>query len=281
MIDICTINKKQKKKLVNFLKLNHDFKLSDYQYNFLFKNHWTKKGELGNIIQRKKKIIGFYGFLKADNYFYFNSKTKITNVHTWVVEKKYRYLSLNLINELNKIDGILVSQSTLISLKDIFLKLGWSVLEEYFYLIPTSISKLKDINYNSDYPINIQNKNVVLDHINDGAKYINIQINKKNLFIIFNLRKKIGINIAEIIHFSCYKDFNKNFKIIRGIFFQKFRVILIKVDYRFLNKFNKNNYKLLKFKYKKHLKIYKINRLDTKIKKNLITNLYSEFQLIK
>ena len=267
MIKICSINKKQKKKLINFLKLNHDFKLSDYQYNFLFKNNWTKKKELGNIIKRKKQIIGFYGFLKADNYFYFNSKTKITNVHTWVVKKKYRYLSLNLVSELNKIDGILVSQSTLISLKDIFLKLGWSILEEYFYLIPTSISKIKDIDYNSEYPLDLQNKFMVTDHINNGAKFINIQLSKKNLFIIFNLRKKIGITIAEIIHFSCYKDFNKNLKIIRSVLFQKFRVILIKLDYRFLNIFNRNNYKFLKFKYKNHLKIYKINRINTKIKK--------------
>ncbi len=281
MIKICSVYEKEKKKIINFLKDNHEFKLNDSQYNLLFKNKWTKKKQLGYIIKNDEKIIGFYGILFADKNYYLNNNNAIVNVHTWVVKKKFRYLSLNLINQMNKINGILVSHSTLISLKDIFIKLGWNVLDENFFLIPTDVLSKNKLKFNFLYPKNFREKEIIIDHEQENSKHIRIKINKKELFIIFNLRKKYGITIAEIIHFNNFDSFNKNLNLIRNILFKEFSILLFKIDFRFLNYKNRINYKFFKFKYKTHLKLYKINKKKLNIKKNLITNLYSEFQLLK
>lgn len=279
MKKITYISSKEKKELILFLKKNHEFNLSNKKYNYLFSTQWTKKKKLGIIVRQKGQIVGFFGLLFADRNFYNKTKLNIINVHTWVVKKKFRYVSLNLLQELNKINGILISHSSLITLKEIFLKFGWEVLEEFFYILPVSFFSILNKNYNFNLPAKSKIKKIVNDHIKTGSKFINIKVSNKNLIIIFNIRRKIIFKISEIIYISDIQIFNDNLRSISKALFVKYKILFLKIDSRFINKKNNKNFQIFKFKYKTHLKLYKNNK-NIRVDKTQINNLYSEFQLI-
>lgn len=277
---ISSISTKEKKQLIIFLKKNHEFKLSSKKYNFLFSPHWTNKKKLGIVLRQKNQIVGFLGLLFADNNLYQNTRVNIINVHTWVVKKKFRNLSLYLLKELNKIDGILINHSSLLKLKEIFLKFGWETLEENFYFFPVNFFTNLSLNYNFKLPGKKKIKNIINEHIKTGSNYICIKVKNEELIIIFNARKKLIFKIAEIVYLSNLRIFNTNIKSISKVLYREFNITFIKVDSRFIDKKNKNNFKNLKFKYKTRLKLFKNNK-NINIKKSLINNLYSEFQLIE
>ena len=279
MKKISSITTKEKKELINFLKKNHEFQLSKKKYNFLFSPHWTKKKELGLVVRHKKEIVGFLGLLFSDNNFYKNTKINIINIHTWVVKKEFRYLSLDLLKELEKIDGILINHSSLIKLKEIFIKFGWEILEEYFYFIPVNFFSKIRLDYNFNLPSDKKKRKIINDHIKTGCNYINIKLKNVDLVLIINIRKKLIFKISEIVYISNNELFNENIKQISKLLFKKYNIIFLKIDSRFINKKNIKNLEILKFKYKTRLKLFKNNK-KTKVNKSLISNLYSEFQLI-
>ena len=279
MKKITPISIKEKKELIIFLKKNHEFNLSIKKYNFLFTPNWTKKKKLGIVARYKGEIVGFFGLLFADNNFYNNTNINIINVHTWVVKKKFRYVSLNLLKELDKINGILISHSSLIKLKEIFIKFGWEVLEEFFYFLPVSFFSRFNQSYNFNLPLKSKIKKIVNNHIKTGSNFINIKVKNENLIIIFNIRKKLIFKISEIVYISNNKLFNNDIKSISKILYKRYNVFFLKIDSRFINKKNNENFKKFKFKYKTHLKLYKNNK-NISVDKSLINNLYSEFQLI-
>ena len=278
MKKISPITTKEKKELIYFLKKNHEFKLSKKKYNFLFGPHWTKKNQLGLVVRHKKEIVGFLGLLFSDNNFYNKTKINIINIHTWVVKKEFRYLSLDLLKELEKIDGILINHSSLIKLKEIFIKFGWEILEEHFYLIPVNFFSKIRLDYNFNLPNDKKKIKIINDHIKTGSNYINIRLKNVNLAVIINIRKKLIFKISEIVYISNNQLFNQNIKPISKLLFKKYNISFLKIDSRFINKNNKN-LEILKFKYKARLKLFKNNK-KIAINKSLINNLYSEFQLI-
>lgn len=273
------ISQKDKKDLIFFLKKNHNFKLTKKKYDSLFSTQWTKNKTLGIIIKHKNKIVGFFGLLFSDNNFYNNSKINIVNVHTWVVKKKFRYLSLELIKELNKINGILISHSSLIELKNIFFKFGWKVLDEYFFLIPINFFNTSNLIYHFRFPRQIKIKKILIDHIKTGSKFICFKINNKNLIMLFNIRKKFIFLLSEVIYTNDLNLFNRHIKAISAILYKEFNIFFLKIDARFINQENIKIYKKYKFKYKTHLKLLKNNSKIT-LKNSKLNNLYSEFQLI-
>ncbi len=275
---ITTVQLKDKNKIINFLKKNHKFKLSNKQYETLFNSNWSKNKTFGIMIKVNQEIVGFIGLLFSDNFFYLKSKIRIVNIHSWVVKKEFRYLSLSLLNKLNNQDYIFVSQSTLINLKDIFLKMGWKILDRNFYIIPPFFYSSQKISYNFDFEKSKDLKKIVRDHLKYDCKYMNI--NRGKLEIIFKLRKKKIFKIAEILFLSDLNNFNKYIKSISKILFKEYNVVLIKTDERFLNNNNKHLYKLFKINYKDHLKVFKNRENNKNIKSSHISNLYSEFQLI-
>ena len=275
---IITVQLKDKKKVINFLKKNHKFKLTNKQYESLFNNNWSKNKKLGIAIKVNQEIVGFIGLLFSDNFFYLKTKIRIANIHSWVVKKDFRYLSLSLLNKLNDKGYIFVSQSTLLNLKDIFLKMGWKILDKNFFMIPLFFNSSKKISYNFDFKKSKNLKKFVEDHVKYNCKYMNINYGK--LEIIFKLKKKKLFNFAEILFLNDLNYFNKYLQSIIKVLFKEYKVILVKTDERFLNNNNKKLYKLFKVSYKTHLKVFRNSGSNQKIKNSHISNLYSEFQLI-
>ena len=276
--EITKVQLKDKKKVINFLKKNHKFKLTNKQYESLFNNNWSKNKKLGIAIKVNQEIVGFIGLLFSDNFFYLKTKIRIVNIHSWVVKKEFRYLSLSLLNQLNNKGYVFVSQSTLLNLKDIFLKMGWKILDKNFYMIPFFFYYSKKISYNFNFQKSKNLKKIVKDHLKYNCKYMNI--NYGELEIIFKLRKKKLFKFAEILFLSDFNYFNKYLKSISKVLFKEYRVLTIKTDERFLNNKNKKLYKLFKINYKTHLKVFRNSENNQKIKSSYISNLYSEFQLI-
>lgn len=276
--EITKVQLKDKKKVINFLKKNHKFKLTNKQYESLFNNNWSKNKKLGIAIKVNQEIVGFIGLLFSDNFYYLKTKIRIVNIHSWVVKKEFRYLSLSLLNQLNDKSYVFVSQSTLLNLKDIFLKMGWKILDKNFYMIPLFFYYSKKISYNFNFQKSKNIKKFVEDHLKYNCKYMNI--NCGELEIIFKLRRKKLFKFAEILFLSDFNYFNKYIKSISKVLFKEYRVLTIKTDERFLNNKNKNLYKLFKINYKTHLKVFRNTKNNQKIKSSYISNLYSEFQLI-
>ena len=119
-IKLIAAYKVHSKNILNFLIKNHEFKFCKINFYRLLQSYWLPKSKIGYMLQINKKIIGFFGIIESRTNIYTNSNIQICNMHTWVVNKKYRSISFRLIDKISKIPKIIISHSSLVVLNKIF-----------------------------------------------------------------------------------------------------------------------------------------------------------------
>ena len=279
-ITVCRAYSKNTKEIVKFIKANHIFKVNVKNLYNTLQFSWDKKKEIGFILKNnKKKIVGFFGVIHAENNFYPNSKYQICNMHTWVVNKEYRRYSIWLLEKVAKIKKIIISHSTITNLNKNFQRYNFRLLDEGYFISIFAPHKFK---ISLNYKINLLEKKsnylkIYNDHKLFNYNFLNIE--KEKCLVIFNVKSKLFINYATIFFISNIDYFNKNFNQVKAMIFLNFKCYIFKLDARFINKRINNSF----FWYKKYPlmnKLYKIpNNYNLRsFKKSHINNLYSELQ---
>jgi len=281
-IKLIAAYKVHSKNILNFLIKNHEFKFCKINFYRLLQSYWLPKSKIGYMLQINKKIIGFFGIIESRTNIYTNSNIQICNMHTWVVNKKYRSISFRLIDKISKIPKIIISHSSLVVLNKIFFKYGFKILDQGYYILPSICLfniKKKLINYK----VNLINSNKIqqkhfINHQNFGYELINI--NNDKCIIILEKKKKYFLSYVIIHSLNNHIYFNKNIEKIKNIITKEFKCFFIKIDSRFINEKNKK-----KFIYKSFNKMNKLYKLPENLqiknfKKEKINNLYSEIQFI-
>lgn len=283
-IKIISAYKKNSRALLNFLIKNHEFKFSEINMYKLLQSFWNPKSKIGYIMKINKKIIGFYGIIKSKNNLLCNSKIQICNVHTWVVNKKYRQYCHLLVKKISKIPKIIVSHTAKPVLNKILFRYGFEILDRGYFIIICIPFLVGAIKKKLEYKKNLISKNKIqYQHFNNHKEfsYELINFGKEKCIIIFEIKKKL-LFFKYIVIYSLYnkKYFNTNIKLIKNILIKEYGCLFIKIDSRFINK--KNNSRMLYKPYKNMNKLYKlpVNFKKINFKKEKLSNLYSEIQFL-
>lgn len=224
-----------------------------------------KKKPVGLVLRLNKKIVGFIGFLNS-NIFFEKKKYNVLNLTDWFVLEEYRSHSLKLVLTLLSFkDSVLTCLSPTQSAQEIFLKLGFSILDKkelifktYFYCFDYFFRlckiTLNNIDKDSD------DFRIISDHIKLGCKIITIEYkNEKVTFVVLKT-----LNNFHLIHISklYFEHSNTIWKILLGFCFIKFGIRLLKGDSRMIlttvrpNRINNKNM----FFYSRSKKDFQITR---------------------
>ena len=300
MIVNSLINKLKKRKLKNliikpiFLKdsyyqnlihfLDNQTYLNVRKIKLILKNNFLLNMPIGYImIDSFQNIVGFLGTIFSIRMV---NKSEFLQcyLHTWIVDKKYRLNSHNLLlqiledykdlniftfNPVYKLAGLYqkFNFSHQIFYKEIFLINFLNFFKKKKYRIITKEEKYYDL-------LNDDNKKIFNDHSNlkSGLNFLFFKnINSpKFIFIITKKMFKKSLHYIEILYVSDFEEYAKHIDNINCEIFLKFKTFLI-IYYNFSNFKSLSNSKIYFFKKKNTLFFKNFS------KNHILDPLYSEF----
>ena len=240
------IEKASKNLLIEEIKINSDNfnKLKEYlndqdfldskRISLLFQFNQNNNYPIGFVIKNlENNIVGFMGTLFYEKLI--NDKKFIfCNIHSWIVNKKYRLNSFFLITPLLKKELNLTAYTPVKSLKGLLEKFGLSkkILN---YKIVININLLR---FNEKKFLIETEENIILNYLNndeiiefkkysDKIFYKFIILNKNNSKYIFIIAKKIKkkfINFFNFFYISNINEFKSNWVNIKNLISKKFNI---------------------------------------------------------
>jgi hypothetical protein len=232
LIEEIKINSDNFNKLKEYLN-NQDF-LDSKRISLLFQFNQNNNYPIGFVIKNlENNIVGFMGTLfyeKLINY----KKFIFCNIHSWIVNKKYRLNSFFLITPLLKKELNLTAYTPVKSLRGLLEKFGLSkrILN---YKIVININLLR---FNKKKFFIETEENIILNYLNndeiiefkkysDKIFYKFIILNKNNSKYIFIIAKKIKkkfINFFNFFYISNINEFKSNWVNIKNLISKKFNI---------------------------------------------------------
>ena len=95
-------------------------KFIDFKNRKILKIKFLKSEPLGNIlINEKKEVVGFLGTIFGERY-YKDNLILLCNLHSWIVEKKYRYQSFQLLIPIIRRNILIFTFSPIKSLEGLY-----------------------------------------------------------------------------------------------------------------------------------------------------------------
>ena len=240
------IEKASKNLLIEEIKINSDNfnKLKEYlndqdfldskRISLLFQFNQNNNYPIGFVIKNlENNIVGFMGTLFYEKLI--NDKKFIfCNIHSWIVNKKYRLNSFFLITPLLKKELNLTAYTPVKSLKGLLEKFGLSkkILN---YKIVININLLR---FNEKKFLIETEENIILNYLNNDEiiefkKYSDkvfnkfIILNKNNSKYIFIIAKKIKkkfMNFFNFFYISNINEFRSNWVNIKNLISKKFNI---------------------------------------------------------
>ena len=232
LIEEIKINSDNFNKLKEYLN-NQDF-LDSKRISLLFQFNQNNNYPIGFVIKNlENNIVGFMGTLFYEKLI--NDKKFIfCNIHSWIVNKKYRLNSFFLITPLLKKELNLTAYTPVKSLKGLLEKFGLSkkILN---YKIVININLLR---FNEKKFLIETEENIILNYLNndeiiefkkysDKIFYKFIILNKNNSKYIFIIAKKIKkkfINFFNFFYISNINEFKSNWVNIKNLISKKFNI---------------------------------------------------------
>ena len=225
--------------------LNNQVFLDSERISLLFQFNQNINYPIGFIIKNlENKIVGFMGTLFYEKFI--NKKKFIfCNIHSWIVNKRFRLNSFFLITPLLKERLNLTAYTPVKSLEGLLEKFGFNktILN---YKIVININLIRFVK--KDFSI-ITEENIVLNYLNNDEivefkKHSNkifnkfIILNKNNnkyVFIIARKIKKKFINLFNFFYISNKNEFSNNWSNIKNLISNEFNINIFS-EYYFNNK---------------------------------------------
>lgn len=212
----------------------------------IFKSNISDDFPIGYILlSSQNRVAGFVGTLFSER---FSSKKKhlFCNLHSWIVDYKFRLYSFFPFVELRKKKVNITAFTPINSLKGLLSKFGL-IKKFFFYKVVFNFSLIKEKN---DKFIIENNKNIILNSISSEEKvYFNscasemfkkiLIKNKKNndyIFLIGTFVFKKKFRIFNLVYVSNEKVFRENWQILKNILSKDLNVSFFS-EYQF----NENN----------------------------------------
>lgn len=300
MIVNSLINKLKKRKLKNliikpvflkdsfYLNLIHFLENQTYlnvkKIKLILKNNFLLNMPIGYVmIDGFQNIVGFLGTIFS-NRTVNESEFLQCCLHTWIVDKKYRLYSHNLLLQILEEykDLNIFTFNPIYKLERLYLKFNFSnkiFYKEIFLFNFLNFFKKKNyqiINEKEKYYdlLNNDHKKIFNDHsnLNPGLNFLffkNIN-SSKFIFIITKKMFKKPLHYIEILYVSDFEEYAKHIDNINCEIFLKFKTFLI-IYYNFSNFKSLSNSKIYFFKKKNTLFFKNFS------KNHILDPLYSEF----
>lgn len=215
--------------------LNNQKFLDEKKINFLFKINSNLHNPIGIVIKNlKDEIVGFMGTLFYEKVIK-EKKLLFCNIHSWIVDKKYRLNSFFLIMPLLRKNYNLTAYTPIKSLEGLLEKFGLNKKILNFKIVI-------NINFTRMFikkSLFIQTEqNIILDYLtdyelsefkkyspNEFYKFIIInKIDNKYIFVIAKKIRKKLINLFNFFYISDKNEFSNNWTHIKNLITNKFRV---------------------------------------------------------
>lgn len=215
--------------------LNNQKFLDEKKINFLFKINSNLHNPIGIVIKNlKDEIVGFMGTLFYEKVIK-EKKLLFCNIHSWIVDKKYRLNSFFLIMPLLRKNYNLTAYTPIKSLEGLLEKFGLNKKILNFKIVI-------NINFTRMFikkSLFIQTEqNIILDYLtdyelsefkkyspNEFYKFIIInKIDNKYIFVIAKKIRKKLINLFNFFYISDKNEFSNNWTQIKNLITNKFRV---------------------------------------------------------
>ena len=225
--------------------LNNQVFLDSKRISLLFQFNQNTNYPIGFIIKNlENKIVGFMGTLFYEKFI--NKKKFIfCNIHSWIVNKRFRLNSFFLITPLLKEKLNLTAYTPVKSLEGLLEKFGFNKTM-LNYKIVININLIRFVK--KDFSI-ITEENIVLNYLNNDEivefkKHSNkifnkfIILNKNNnkyVFIIARKIKKKFINLFNFFYISNKNEFSNNWSNIKNLISNEFNINIFS-EYYFNNK---------------------------------------------
>ena len=225
--------------------LNNQVFLDSKRISLLFQFNQNTNYPIGFIIKNlENKIVGFMGTLFYEKFI--NKKKFIfCNIHSWIVNKRFRLNSFFLITPLLKEKLNLTAYTPVKSLEGLLEKFGFNKTM-LNYKIVININLIRFVK--KDFSI-ITEENIVLNYLNNDEivefkihsnKIFNkfIILNKNNnkyVFIIARKIKKKFINLFNFFYISNKNEFSNNWSNIKNLISNEFNINIFS-EYYFNNK---------------------------------------------
>jgi hypothetical protein len=225
--------------------LNNQVFLDSERISLLFQFNQNTNYPIGFIIKNlENKIVGFMGTLFYEKFI--NKKKFIfCNIHSWIVNKRFRLNSFFLITPLLKEKLNLTAYTPVKSLEGLLEKFGFNKTM-LNYKIVININLIRFVK--KDFSI-ITEENIVLNYLNNDEivefkKHSNkifnkfIILNKNNnkyVFIIARKIKKKFINLFNFFYISNKNEFSNNWSNIKNLISNEFNINIFS-EYYFNNK---------------------------------------------
>lgn len=225
--------------------LNNQVFLDSERISLLFQFNQNTNYPIGFIIKNlENKIVGFMGTLFYEKFI--NKKKFIfCNIHSWIVNKRFRLNSFFLITPLLKEKLNLTAYTPVKSLEGLLEKFGFNKTM-LNYKIVININLIRFVK--KDFSI-ITEENIFLNYLNNDEivefkKHSNkifnkfIILNKNNnkyVFIIARKIKKKFINLFNFFYISNKNEFSNNWSNIKNLISNEFNINIFS-EYYFNNK---------------------------------------------
>ena len=215
--------------------LNNQKFLDEKKINFLFKINSNLHNPIGIVIKNlKDEIVGFMGTLFYEKVIN-EKKLLFCNIHSWIVDKKYRLNSFFLIIPLLRKNYNLTAYTPIKSLEGLLEKFGLDkkilnfkivininftriFIKKSFFIQTEQIIIL---DYLKDYELSEFEKYSP----NEFYKFIIInKIDNKYIFVIAKKIRKKLINLFNFFYISDKNEFSNNWTHIKNLITNKFRV---------------------------------------------------------
>lgn len=198
----------------------------------------------GILLSVNSEYVGVITLIHQNKYFNFNSKN-IYNICNWYVKEGYRFLSVNLLSEMNRVfkKEIIVNYTPDEVSKKIFSKMGFKKMNKDTVSI-----------FNLNLNFFRKPKYKLYDFENKNSKLINhkIHLNKKKYFILnlenhqnileinykiqtVHIQRFIKLKIIKIFNISNESEFIKNLNFLRTFFLLKHKCLYAKFDISYDN----------------------------------------------
>jgi hypothetical protein len=218
-------------KFINYKKIENILKIS-----------FLDPEPLGNIlINDKEEVVGFLGTIFAKRVIK-NETLLHCNLHTWIVEKKYRFQSFRLLIPIIDRNILISTFSPTKSLEGLYEKLGFKkriLASKVLFKFPLILQK----NFNLTFYINDKNCEEFLlkkdlkifkDHLKKNVFNLFFFNSSDKEYVYLVVKKKLKKNflsVIEILYISNLSNYNKIKKNINFELVKKFKTPFIIINY--------------------------------------------------
>ena len=204
--------------------------------------NFLKEKPIGYIIlNNDKNIVGFLGTIFS--YRNINQKNYLfCNLHTWIVDEKYRIHSYILLLPILEEQNVLTTFTPINTLLGLYQKLGFQKIEmKYRINLSLSFFKNEEFELSDDYNFYkkfLDEKCLKLynDHLNFSCHkfFIYQKDNKnKNIFVISKKNKRKFFMVLDLIYISDLNYLKENWIKIAPIIYSKYKILFC--GHKFIN----------------------------------------------